>query len=41
VFAENYYWALEPIVLLALTSLAFAGVGFALDQVLNPRLRER
>ena len=34
-----YYWILEPSVLLMLTGLAFALVGFALDRVFNPRLR--
>ncbi len=35
-----YYWILEPIGLLLLTGLAFALFGFALDRVVNPRLRE-
>jgi peptide/nickel transport system permease protein len=35
-----YYWVLEPAVLLMLTGLAFAMLGFALDRVFNPRLRE-
>jgi peptide/nickel transport system permease protein len=34
-----YYWVLEPVVLMVLTGLAFAVVGFALDSILNPRLR--
>ena len=34
------YWVLEPLALLLLTGLAFALFGFALDRVLNPRLRE-
>jgi peptide/nickel transport system permease protein len=34
-----YYWVLEPAVLLMLTGLAFAMLGFALDRVFNPRLR--
>jgi peptide/nickel transport system permease protein len=33
------YWVLEPIGLLLLTGFAFAIVGFALDRILNPRLR--
>ena len=33
------YWVLEPIGLLLLTGFAFAMVGFALDRILNPRLR--
>jgi peptide/nickel transport system permease protein len=35
-----YYWVLEPAVLLMLTGLGFAVVGFALDRIFNPRLRE-
>ncbi|HTX92649.1 MAG TPA: ABC transporter permease [Anaerolineales bacterium] len=34
-----YYWILEPAVLLMLTGLAFALLGFALDRIFNPRLR--
>ncbi len=34
-----YYWVLEPIILVMITGLAFAFVGFALDKILNPRLR--
>ena len=34
-----YYWVLEPAVLLMLTGLGFAMLGFALDRVFNPRLR--
>jgi peptide/nickel transport system permease protein len=34
-----YYWVLEPAVLLMITGLAFAMVGFALDRIFNPRLR--
>jgi peptide/nickel transport system permease protein len=33
------YWVLEPIFLLLLTGFAFAMLGFALDRILNPRLR--
>ena len=35
-----YYWVLEPAVLLMVTGLGFATVGFALDRIFNPRLRE-
>jgi peptide/nickel transport system permease protein len=35
-----YYWILEPAALLMITGLAFALLGFALDRVFNPRLRE-
>ncbi len=39
-FNGHYYWILEPAVLLMLVGLGFAMVGFALDRVFNPRLRE-
>jgi peptide/nickel transport system permease protein len=35
-----YYWVLEPAAMLMLTSFAFAFLGFALDKIVNPRLRE-
>jgi len=35
-----YYWVLGPTVLLMLTGLGFAMVGFTLDRIFNPRLRE-
>ncbi len=35
-----YYWVVEPAVLLMLAGLGFATVGFALDRIFNPRLRE-
>lgn len=35
-----YYWVLEPSALLMLTGLGFAMLGFALDRIFNPRLRE-
>jgi peptide/nickel transport system permease protein len=38
-FHGYYYWVLEPVVLMIVTALAFAVVGFALDTILNPRLR--
>jgi len=38
-YEGQYYWLLEPAVLLALTGLGFSLVGFALDRVFNPRLR--
>jgi len=38
-FQGQYYWVLEPAVLLMATGLAFAMVGFALDRVFNPKLR--
>lgn len=38
-YLGQYYWVLEPAVLLMITGLAFAMLGFALDRVFNPRLR--
>lgn len=35
-----YYWVLEPAILLMITGLAFAALGFALDRVFNPKLRD-
>lgn len=35
-----YYWILEPAALLMITGLGFALLGFALDRIFNPRLRE-
>jgi len=34
-----YYWILEPAVLLMVTGLGFAMLGFALDRIFNPKLR--
>ncbi len=39
-FNGFYYWILEPSFLLMVAGLAFAMVGFTLDRVFNPRLRE-
>ena len=42
-YGANYgssFWVLEPLSLLLLTGLAFAMLGFALERVLNPRIRE-
>jgi len=35
-----YYWVLEPSMMLALTSLSFAMLGFTLDKIFNPKLKE-
>jgi peptide/nickel transport system permease protein len=35
-----YYWLLEPVGILILTSFAFLMLGFALEKILNPRLRD-
>jgi peptide/nickel transport system permease protein len=39
-YTGQYYWILEPALLLMIAGLAFAMVGFALDRIFNPRLRE-
>ena len=39
-YKEQYYWVLAPAVLLMFTGLGFALVGFSLDRIFNPRLRE-
>jgi peptide/nickel transport system permease protein len=38
-YKGQYYWILEPSVLLMVTGLGFAMLGFALDRIFNPRLR--
>jgi peptide/nickel transport system permease protein len=35
-----YYWILEPATLLMITGLGFAMLGFTLDRVFNPKLRD-
>jgi peptide/nickel transport system permease protein len=35
----QYYWVLEPAMILMVTGLAFALVGFSMDRIFNPRLR--
>ncbi|MEM7799299.1 MAG: ABC transporter permease [Chloroflexota bacterium] len=39
-FNGYYYWMLEPAVLMMLIGIGFALVGFALDRIFNPKLRE-
>jgi peptide/nickel transport system permease protein len=39
IYRGLYYWILEPAVLLMITGLAFAMLGFSLDRIFNPRLR--
>jgi peptide/nickel transport system permease protein len=39
-YLGRYYWVVEPAVLLMFTGLGFALLGFALDRVFNPRLRD-
>jgi peptide/nickel transport system permease protein len=38
-YRGHYYWIIQPAVLLMITGLGFASLGFALDRVFNPRLR--
>ncbi|MEZ0397140.1 MAG: ABC transporter permease [Anaerolineales bacterium] len=38
-YMGHYYWVLEPAILLMITGLAFALLGFAMDRIFNPRLR--
>lgn len=35
-----YYWMLEPAVMLVITGMAFSMLGFSLDRIFNPRLRQ-
>ena len=39
-YQGHYYWMLEPAALLMVTGLGFAMVGFTLDKIFNPRLRD-
>jgi peptide/nickel transport system permease protein len=36
----GYQWILQPAFLLMLTAIGFALLGFSLDRIVNPRLRE-
>lgn len=38
-YQGQFYWILEPAILLMITGLGFAMFGFALDRIFNPRLR--
>ena len=38
-YKGQFYWILEPAVLLMITGLGFAMLGFALDRIFNPKLR--
>ena len=40
VISGYYYWILEPATLLMITGLGFAMLGFALDRIFNPKLRD-
>jgi len=38
-YQGQYYWVVEPALMLIITGLAFSMLGYALDRILNPRLR--
>ena len=38
---EYWFWVFPPCVAIALLSMAFILIGYALDEILNPKLRER
>jgi peptide/nickel transport system permease protein len=38
-YKGQFYWVLEPAIMLMFTGLAFSMLGFALDRIFNPRLR--
>jgi peptide/nickel transport system permease protein len=38
---STWYWTIPPGICIALLSLSFILIGFSLDEILNPRLRER
>jgi peptide/nickel transport system permease protein len=35
-----YYWIMAPAILLMVSGLGFAMLGFALDRIFNPKLRD-
>jgi peptide/nickel transport system permease protein len=39
-YQGRYYWVLEPAILLMFTGFGFAMLGFALDRIFNPKLRD-
>ena len=39
--SEYWFWVLPPGILIAVLALSFILLGFALDEILNPRLRRR
>jgi peptide/nickel transport system permease protein len=38
---KMWWWAVPPGISIAIVSLAFILIGYALDEILNPRLRQR
>jgi peptide/nickel transport system permease protein len=39
-FKGYHYWVLEPGLMLVMTAFAFSFLGFALDKIVNPKLKE-
>jgi peptide/nickel transport system permease protein len=39
-YRGSYYWMFQPLVLLMITGFAFALLGFSLERIFNPRLRD-
>ncbi len=39
-YTGDFYWVLQPAALLMLIGISFALTGYALDRIMNPRLRE-
>lgn len=39
-FKGYHYWVLEPALMLVLTAFAFSFLGFSLDKIVNPKLKE-
>ncbi len=40
IYMGQYYWVLQPAALLMVIGISFALTGYALDRIMNPRLRE-
>ncbi|MGD2027780.1 MAG: ABC transporter permease subunit, partial [Anaerolineales bacterium] len=38
-YHDQYYWIVEPAILLMITGFSFALLGYSLDRIFNPRLR--
>jgi peptide/nickel transport system permease protein len=39
-YKGDYYWMLLPAAMLMITGLGFSTLGYTLDRIFNPRLRE-
>ncbi|MFC2083105.1 ABC transporter permease subunit, partial [Candidatus Bipolaricaulota bacterium] len=40
-YIGHYHWVFGPLIMLLLTGVSFSMLGYALDRILNPRLRTR